>query len=306
MNWLSFFGGVLVGWLIEWLIDVLYWRRRDPAVRREEEILQVRLEQAESRVRELQEQEAEWKICHQRLAEAEATIERLEAELSTVDAGLVVKAPEVEIPDADLDIEGRGLDLPDIDLPDIDLREAIEELKAKFPDIDIDEAFDDLRAKIPDIDLDGTIDGLRAKFPDVDIDGAFDGIKAKLPHLGIGAAIGGLKARFADKDVEVVEPPTEPVQRQDLRKIEGIGPKISRLLHDGGILSFAQLAETRVDRLQEILDAAGPNYQLADPETWPQQAKLAAAGDWQALEELKDQLIGGRTRRFHDGKPAAE
>ena len=28
MNWLSFFIGVLVGWIVEWLVDVFYWRRR--------------------------------------------------------------------------------------------------------------------------------------------------------------------------------------------------------------------------------------------------------------------------------------
>ena len=78
----------------------------------------------------------------------------------------------------------------------------------------------------------------------------------------------------------------------DLKKIEGIGPKISALLAAQGIVTFAQLAETSVERLQEILDQ--PNLRIADPTTWPEQARLAAMGDWQALERLQDQLKGGR------------
>lgn len=86
-----------------------------------------------------------------------------------------------------------------------------------------------------------------------------------------------------------------PAQRpDDLTVIEGIGPKISGILHEHGITTFAKLAEARVGQLQELLDGAGGNYQLADPATWPEQARLAAKGDWEQLQELKDRLQGGR------------
>jgi predicted flap endonuclease-1-like 5' DNA nuclease len=84
----------------------------------------------------------------------------------------------------------------------------------------------------------------------------------------------------------------EGVQPDDLKVIEGIGPKISGLLNDAGIKTFAQLAETEVSKLQGILDAN--KLRLGNPETWPEQAKLAAAGDREALEALQDQLKGGR------------
>jgi predicted flap endonuclease-1-like 5' DNA nuclease len=91
--------------------------------------------------------------------------------------------------------------------------------------------------------------------------------------------------------VEEAAPPLpEP---DDLQRIEGIGPKISGLLQENGISTFGQLAETDVDRLEQILDEAGLG-RLADPGTWPEQASLAAAGDWAALEALQDQLLGGR------------
>ena len=82
--------------------------------------------------------------------------------------------------------------------------------------------------------------------------------------------------------------------KDPLRKIEGIGPKIEGLLHDGGILTFGDLANAKISRLNEILEAAGPRYQMHSPDTWPQQSKLAAAGKWEELEKLQDKLDGGR------------
>ena len=80
----------------------------------------------------------------------------------------------------------------------------------------------------------------------------------------------------------------------DLKVVEGIGPKIEGLLKDGGINTWSELSKTDVSRIQEILDAAGPRYKLAVPRTWPQQAGLAAAGDWSALKSLQDDLNAGK------------
>ena len=79
----------------------------------------------------------------------------------------------------------------------------------------------------------------------------------------------------------------------DLTKIEGIGPKISGLMKASGVATFAVMAETSVERLQEILQDADFRA-LADPASWPDQAKLAAKGDWDALQKLQDELDGGR------------
>jgi hypothetical protein len=87
---------------------------------------------------------------------------------------------------------------------------------------------------------------------------------------------------------EAEAPPTP----DDLTRIEGIGPKISRLLQAAGITNFAQLAATDVSRLEQIVREAG--ITIADPSTWPEQASLAAAGEWDVLEALQDELKGGR------------
>ena len=79
----------------------------------------------------------------------------------------------------------------------------------------------------------------------------------------------------------------------DLEIVEGIGPKIAQLLHAKGIVTFAQLADTSPARIRAILDEAGPNYRIADPGTWPEQADLAARNRWVELRALQDVLDAG-------------
>ena len=79
----------------------------------------------------------------------------------------------------------------------------------------------------------------------------------------------------------------------DLEIVEGIGPKIAELLNADGIHYFIELAQSSTARIQGILDRAGPNYRLARPDTWPQQASLAAANRWAELRKLQDELAAG-------------
>ncbi|MBI5913785.1 MAG: 50S ribosomal protein L27 [Bacteroidetes bacterium] len=83
--------------------------------------------------------------------------------------------------------------------------------------------------------------------------------------------------------------------KNDLKKIEGIGPKIESLLNEGGIFTFAALAASTPANIKAILEAAGPRYRVHDPATWPQQAALAAAGKMAELKQLQDELKGGKT-----------
>ncbi len=85
---------------------------------------------------------------------------------------------------------------------------------------------------------------------------------------------------------------TVPTAADDLTRIKGIGPKISSVLQGAGIVTFQDLAATDVSRLEQILKEAG--LRLADPQTWPEQASLAAAGQWDALRAMQGRLKGGR------------
>ena len=79
----------------------------------------------------------------------------------------------------------------------------------------------------------------------------------------------------------------------DLTVIEGIGPKIADLLHSNGIGSFAELAVQPVEDLVAILDRGGANFRLANPGTWPEQARLAAGNHWKELKRMQREMIGG-------------
>ncbi len=81
----------------------------------------------------------------------------------------------------------------------------------------------------------------------------------------------------------------------DLKRIEGIGPRIAAVLQEAGITTFAQLADADQARLERILEEADPRLlRLASPAHWPEQAALAAAGEWEALQALQSELKGGR------------
>ncbi len=80
----------------------------------------------------------------------------------------------------------------------------------------------------------------------------------------------------------------------DLKIVEGIGPKIEEILHAAGIDSFTTLAGKDGEEIREILLAQGARYKMFDPTTWPEQAKLAADGKFDELQVLKDSLHGGK------------
>ena len=82
---------------------------------------------------------------------------------------------------------------------------------------------------------------------------------------------------------------------EDLKIIEGIGPKIEGILKAAGINNWTDLAASSKKRLRDILDAAGSRYKMHDPETWSQQAALAANDKWDELNKLQDKLKGGRS-----------
>ncbi len=81
--------------------------------------------------------------------------------------------------------------------------------------------------------------------------------------------------------------------KDDLTKVEGIGPKIKELLNADGIWSFVQLSNAEVSRLQKVLDDAGPRFRVHNPKTWAEQSGMAASGKWDELLKWQDELKGG-------------
>lgn len=58
----------------------------------------------------------------------------------------------------------------------------------------------------------------------------------------------------------------------DLEVVEGIGPKICALLHNAGVHTFYELSQMSSAQIQVILQAGGPKFKLANPDSWPRQA----------------------------------
>lgn len=106
------------------------------------------------------------------------------------------------------------------------------------------------------------------------------------------------EANVTEADISVADEKTEaeevaaPVEPDNLRQIDGIGPKVAGVLSANGIATFAQLAEAPVERLMGILEAEGLKFMK--PDTWPEQATFAAKGDWDGLKDLQNQLKAGR------------
>jgi len=87
--------------------------------------------------------------------------------------------------------------------------------------------------------------------------------------------------------------PAKASKADDLKKIEGIGPKIAELFVAAGINTFAKLAKAPQKDLKAILEAAGSRYASKNPGSWPKQAKMAADDKWDELKKWQDETKGG-------------
>jgi large subunit ribosomal protein L21 len=94
--------------------------------------------------------------------------------------------------------------------------------------------------------------------------------------------------------------PKEPAKKvaskkaDDLKKIEGAGPKAAEALVAAGIDTFAKVAKSTPEALSTILTEASSRLSHLVTTTWPEQAQLAADGKWDELKALQDKLDGGK------------
>ncbi len=85
---------------------------------------------------------------------------------------------------------------------------------------------------------------------------------------------------------------SKAVKKDNLTKIEGVGPKIASVLADNKINTFADLARYESQVVQKILDENKLHRHNAG--TWPEQAALARDEKWTELTSLQKKLRGGR------------
>lgn len=84
------------------------------------------------------------------------------------------------------------------------------------------------------------------------------------------------------------------IKQDDLKVVEGIGPKIEGMFKDAGIKTWQALSESSVADCQKILDTGGTRYQVHDPASWPMQAKMCYEGKWKELAKWQQEHKHGK------------
>ncbi len=84
------------------------------------------------------------------------------------------------------------------------------------------------------------------------------------------------------------------IKQDDLKVVEGIGPKIQELFHNHDVKTWKTLSECSVEKCQSVLDSGGERFKIHKPGTWPKQAQLAYEGKWAELLKWQDELDGGK------------
>ena len=77
-------------------------------------------------------------------------------------------------------------------------------------------------------------------------------------------------------------PKAKAAPPDDLTQLNGIGPRISSILSDGGVTTYAELEHTDPSELRKII-AQGGALPPSSLDSWPTQASYAVRGDWQGL-----------------------
>jgi predicted flap endonuclease-1-like 5' DNA nuclease len=99
-----------------------------------------------------------------------------------------------------------------------------------------------------------------------------------------------LASKANTKNINTFPIPIALSENNDLKKIEGIGPVISKILNQAGIDTYHQLAESTEETLRNILNNYGSRYKVHNPSSWPKQAELAANEQWEELKSFQKTL----------------
>ena len=83
-----------------------------------------------------------------------------------------------------------------------------------------------------------------------------------------------------------------PPSDDDLTRLTGIGPKLAEAMKAAEIRSYAQLTNMSTEEISQALAGSNIRYTKANAESWAEQAKLAAAGDWKGLKAHQATLKG--------------
>jgi large subunit ribosomal protein L21 len=119
------------------------------------------------------------------------------------------------------------------------------------------------------------------------------GHRQNFTEVFIGEILDGKGGSFKAAAAPVIASPAQKGGKDDIELIEGIGPKIAKVLADNGITTFAKLADAKADDITAMLKASGGRFSLANAASWAQQAALLRDGKMDEFKKLCDELVGG-------------
>ena len=126
-----------------------------------------------------------------------------------------------------------------------------------------------------------------------------DACNGKLTAAAAGAVAGAASLTASAPEIEFDAAAAKAVfgktiKKDDLKVVEGIGPKIEGMFQAGGIKTWKELSETPVAKCQEILDGGGERYKVHNPASWPMQAKMCYENKWAELLKWQDEHDHGK------------
>ncbi len=130
-----------------------------------------------------------------------------------------------------------------------------------------------------------------------DLDACNKKVTASSSNLGASAASFAAGAAVASIPFDAAAAKAvfgKTIKQDDLKVVEGIGPKIEGMFKDAGIKTWKALSEASVADCQKVLDGGGKRYQVHDPASWPMQAKMCYEGKWAELSKWQDEHDHGK------------
>ncbi|WP_235296453.1 hypothetical protein [Portibacter marinus] len=85
---------------------------------------------------------------------------------------------------------------------------------------------------------------------------------------------------------------SESKKNKDLTYLYGITPEVQRVLNKHKIITFSDLASTKIAELKAMLELEGDQFSGVDPLNWPIQARIAEKGQWDILDEYLAKVKG--------------
>lgn len=286
LGWLLPLLGLLLGWLL--------WGRLGGRITELEETnrrLQSRIKNLETELSDCTNGKAgldsEISLLQGRLREQS---QRLQFLADTKDANEVANIQEASIDEQSVDVESQ--EPAEVETPIVEETDD-ESFEVEYENV---EAAQD----IPDHE------GLSENDMDDAPDGAQD-IERSDASVGLGGLAGGsttaqglaAEGPIAPKKPNITSGPKKNIyaglKPDNLQVVEGIGPKMNEILNNAGIQNWSDLGAKSTADIRAILDSVNAKrYRIIDPSSWPDQARLAAAGDFESLIKLQKNLTSGR------------